>query len=97
MGIQECPRCVNEIETVEHVFRDCLKSKEICQQLGIRDRRGCLIDDSEATNKGNLNRQVNGVAHLLVVEGLKRNAKSYLIGEVLLFAKEAVDEDYRQL
>ncbi|MBA0826676.1 hypothetical protein Goarm_011502, partial [Gossypium armourianum] len=205
MGIQECPRCVNGIETVEHVFRDCLKSKEICQQLGIRwptmssnmhikdwvnqffennskylceifcctlraiwtgrnqllhegkhgttfdaanfirnylvkqgvqaqlkapkdqfvkinfdaafcigmfisswdgaacgtyygrDRRGCLIDDSEATNKGNLNRQVNGVAHLLVVEGLKRNAKSYLIGEVLLFAKEAVDEDYRQL
>ncbi|MBA0584100.1 hypothetical protein Gorai_014928, partial [Gossypium raimondii] len=153
MGIQECPRCVNGIETVEHVFRDCLKSKEICQQLGIRwptmssnmhikdwvnqffennskylceifcctlraiwtrrnqllhedgaacgtyygrDRRGCLIDDSEATNKGNLNRQVNGVAHLLVVEGLKRNAKSYLIGEVLLFAKEAVDEDYRQ-
>ncbi|KAL1087218.1 hypothetical protein V6Z11_D08G167400 [Gossypium hirsutum] len=36
MGIQECPRCVNGIETVEHVFRDCLKSKEICQQLGIR-------------------------------------------------------------
>ncbi|PPD78544.1 hypothetical protein GOBAR_DD24527 [Gossypium barbadense] len=89
MGIQECPRCVNGIETVEHVFRDCLKSKEICQQLGIR-----LYGLGETNNC--MKRQVNGVAHLLVVEGLKRNAKSYLIGEVLLFAKEAVDKDYRQ-
>lgn len=40
-----------------------------------------------------MSRQANGVAHLLVVEGLKRNEKSYLINEVLSYAKEVVDKD----
>ncbi|MBA0813414.1 hypothetical protein Gohar_027270, partial [Gossypium harknessii] len=64
------------------------------------DLRGRLIDDLKVAKKRNqkhASRQANGVAHLLVVEGLKRNEESYLISEVPSYAKEVVDKDYRQL
>ncbi|MFQ6620607.1 hypothetical protein Gotur_000746 [Gossypium turneri] len=38
-------------------------------------------------------RQANEVAHLLVVEGLKRNEEIYLIGEVPSYAKEVAKEE----
>ncbi|MBA0646312.1 hypothetical protein Goklo_014285 [Gossypium klotzschianum] len=69
-----------------------LQTKGIAHMLNAR----AICEKYQACVFKHAQRQVNGVAHLLVVEGLKRNAKSYLIGEVLLFAKEAVDEDYRQ-
>ncbi|KAG8489807.1 hypothetical protein CXB51_017882 [Gossypium anomalum] len=42
-------------------------------------------------------RQANEVAHLLAVEGLKRNEETYLIGEVPSYAKEVAGEDLQQV
>ncbi|MBA0699204.1 hypothetical protein Goari_000860, partial [Gossypium aridum] len=60
------------------------------------ERRGRLTVIRKLQTKG-IERSIiaNGVAHLLVGEWLKRNAKSYLIGEVPLFAKKEVNEDCR--
>ncbi|MBA0705033.1 hypothetical protein Golax_017252 [Gossypium laxum] len=38
-------------------------------------------------------RQANEVAHLLVVEGLKRNEEIYLIGEVPSYAKKVAKDE----
>ncbi|KAG8493168.1 hypothetical protein CXB51_010544 [Gossypium anomalum] len=34
-GFANCPRCQNEAEMSEHVFRDCLITKEIWEKLHV--------------------------------------------------------------